>query len=123
MIRRSPRARWTDTLVPYTPPFRSVGDAWGEIERAQAAYRGVFYSYQYLEQRAGERSLLFGWARDIVRAADERAKPDAARLPRYTESTLPSVEQRVRHRKSVVLGKSVAAVVDLGGRRNLKQKT
>lgn len=80
---------------------REVGDAWGEIERAQGAYRGMFYSYQYLEQRAGERSLLFGWARDIVRAADERAKPDAERLPRYTEARLPTVEQSVRAQRPV----------------------
>jgi hypothetical protein len=61
---------------------REVGDAWGEIERAQSAYRGMFYPYQYLEQRAGERSFLFAWARDIVRASEERGKPDADRLPR-----------------------------------------
>ena len=80
---------------------REVGDAWGEIERAQAAYRGMFYSYQYLEARAGERSLLFTWARDIVRAAEEREKPNAERLPRYAEARLPSVEQNVRAERPV----------------------
>jgi hypothetical protein len=83
---------------------REVGDAWGEIERAQAAYRGMFYPYQYLEQRAGERSLLFGWARDLVRAADERAKPDTERLPRYTEARLPTVEQSIRAQRPVTPG-------------------
>lgn len=80
---------------------RDVGDAWGEIERALAAYRAMFYPYQYLEQRAGERSLLFGWARDLVRAGDDRAKPDAERLPRYTEARLPSVEQSIRAQRPV----------------------
>jgi hypothetical protein len=72
---------------------REVGDAWGEIARAQTAYRRMFYEYQYLEARAGERSLLFGWARDIVRGAEERAKPDGERLPRYTEARLSIVER------------------------------
>jgi hypothetical protein len=71
---------------------RDVGDAWGDIVRAVTAYREIFYAYQYLELRAGERSQLFGWARDIVRGAAEREIPDAARLPRYTEPRLPRVE-------------------------------
>ena len=80
---------------------REVGDAWGEIERAQAAYRGMFYQYQYLEARAGERSLLFGWARDIVRGAAERQKPNEQRLPRYAEARLPSVAQSIRAQRPV----------------------
>jgi hypothetical protein len=75
---------------------REVGDAWGEIARAQAAYRGMFYRYQYLEQRAGERSLLFNWARDLVRGAAEREKPDGERLPRYAEARLSTVTQGLR---------------------------
>lgn len=75
---------------------REVGDAWGEIARTQAAYRRVYYRYQYLEARAGERSLLFAWARDLVRGADEREKPDAERLQRYTEARLATVVQGLR---------------------------
>jgi hypothetical protein len=75
---------------------REVGDAWGEIARAETAYRGMFYRYQYLESIAGQRSLLFGWARDLVRAAAERAKPNADRIPRYTDARLATVEQGLR---------------------------
>ena len=75
---------------------REVGDAWGEIARAETAYRGMFYRYQYLEPIAGQRSLLFGWARDLVRAAAERAKPNADRIPRYTDARLATVEQGLR---------------------------
>jgi hypothetical protein len=74
---------------------RAVGDAWGEVAAAQTAYRNIFYPYQYLEVRAGERSLLFGYARDIVRGAAEREKPDAERLPRYTNARLPTVTQGI----------------------------
>jgi len=75
---------------------REVGDAWGEIDRAQAAYRGMFYRYQYLEARAGERSLLFGYARDLVRSAAERGLPDAQRIPRFNQARLTAVEQGLR---------------------------
>jgi hypothetical protein len=83
---------------------REVGDAWGEIARAQSVYRGMFYPYQYLEARAGERSLLFGWARDIVRGAAEREKPDAERLPRYTEARVATVVQSLRAQRPVTPG-------------------
>jgi hypothetical protein len=74
---------------------REVGDAWGEIERAQATYRGMFYSYQLLEAAPASRSQLFGWARDLVRGAAERAKPDAQRMPRYTEARISVVERGI----------------------------
>jgi hypothetical protein len=75
---------------------REVGDAWGEIARAQTAYRPFFYAYQYAELRAGERSTLFAWARDIVRGAAEREKPEAARLPRYAPPRLEQIQRWVR---------------------------
>ncbi len=75
---------------------REVGDAWGEIARAHETYRGMFYRYQYLEARAGERSLLFSWARDLVRGAAERRRSDGERMPRYAEARLASVEQALR---------------------------
>lgn len=75
--------------------MREVGDAWGEIERAQTAYRGMFNQYQMLEASAGLRSGLFGWARDIVRAAAERDKPDGERMPRYTQARIATAERAV----------------------------
>lgn len=80
---------------------REVGDAWGEIARAQAVYRTIFHQYQNLEQRAGERSQLFYWARDIVRAAEDRERPDAERLPRYRNAWLGSIAQFVRQQRPV----------------------
>lgn len=80
---------------------REVADAWGEIERAQTAYRGMFYEYQYLEQRAGERSLLFAWARDLVRGAAERNRPDAERLARYTDARVPAITQGLRANRPI----------------------
>jgi len=79
---------------------REVGDAFGEIERAETAYRGFYLSYRYLDG-GPFGSDLFSWARDLVRAADERAKPDSERLPRYTEARLATVEQNIRAARPV----------------------
>jgi hypothetical protein len=72
-----------------------VGDAWDEIARAEDAYRSFFLAHQYVESRAGGGSELFAYARALVRAAEERAKPDAERLPAYTEARLPSLTQEL----------------------------
>jgi hypothetical protein len=74
---------------------RDVGDAWGEIERAQGAYLPIFYEHQLLEAGAGQRSQLFAYARDIVRAAEERQKPDGERMPRYTDARIAAAERAV----------------------------
>ena len=74
---------------------REVGEAWDEIAQAEAAYRGFFLAHQYLEARAGGGSELFALARALVRAGTERAKPDAQRLPDYTQARIAGVERRV----------------------------
>ena len=71
---------------------RQVGDAWSEIEAAKAAQRGIHAQYTYLEGGPAS-SALFAWARDLVRGAAERAKPDAERLPRYSQARLAALEQ------------------------------
>lgn len=81
---------------------RDAGDAWGEIARAQMAYRDQFFQYQYLELRAGERSQLFAWARDLVRGAAEREKPEAERLARFAEARLPALARNLRANRAVM---------------------
>lgn len=83
---------------------RDAGDAWGEVERAQRAYGRMFNAYQNLELRAGERSQLFAWARDLVRAAAERRLPNDQRLARYADSRLLAVEQALRVERPIEPG-------------------
>ena len=66
-----------------------IGDPWGEIATAQAAYRELFVPFTFLEERAGWGSTLYEYATTLVRAAAERDKPDADRLPGFTKSALP----------------------------------
>jgi hypothetical protein len=68
-----------------------IGDPWAEIAKAQAAYADQYVRYRQLELTAGGSSLLFGYARDIVRGAQERAKPSAERLPEFADVRLPLV--------------------------------
>jgi len=74
---------------------RAVGAAWEEVTAAQALYGDMYFAYQYAEPRAGERSLLFAYARDIVRGVAEREKPDGERLARYSQARMPAIERGV----------------------------
>lgn len=59
----------------------------GEVERRAAWVRTAL-----LEQRAAFGGQLFGYARDLVRVAVERAKPDGQRLREYSEARRSSFE-------------------------------
>ena len=62
---------------------------WNEIARAEQRYRDILVPYTWLEGGAGFNSELFSYARQLVRAADERAKPNASRMREYTDAALP----------------------------------
>jgi len=68
-----------------------IGDPWSDIAEATQAYRNLYLARYF----AQPRSDLYGYALTLVRAASERAKPNADRLPEYTDSALPLVEKRL----------------------------
>ncbi len=74
---------------------REIGDPWAELAAVQPAMRRLFPAYYLLEGRAGGGSQLFNWAEDLVRGAQERAKPSAERLPEFGDARLPQVENRL----------------------------
>jgi hypothetical protein len=74
---------------------REVGDPWRDLAALQAPMRQDYPGFYMLETRAGGGSQLYNWARDLVRGAQERARPSGERLPEFGESRLPQVEQRL----------------------------
>jgi hypothetical protein len=62
-----------------------------EISRAQITRKSLLRPYSVLEERGGFNTILFDFARILLRAADERTRPDGNRLPEYTEARLPSL--------------------------------
>ena len=69
-----------------------IGDPWADIDKAQKVR---YLAYRELENAAGNRSDLFTWARQLVRGARERAKPEADRLPAFAPSRLASLQRQV----------------------------
>ncbi len=65
-----------------------IGDPWADTAKVQADYRALYMPYGMMESRAGIGSDLFRFGRALVRAAEERGKPNADRLPQYSDSRL-----------------------------------
>jgi hypothetical protein len=66
------------------------GNPWADIATATEANRNLYFARYF----ALPRGDLFNYAISLVRAADERAKPNSERLPAYTESALPLLQKR-----------------------------
>jgi hypothetical protein len=76
------------------------GDPWGTIASAQGDLRSLYLPYRFVEG-GPIGSDLFGYARELVRAAAERQKPSAQRLPGYSDSQLPLLQKEVLDVKPV----------------------
>jgi hypothetical protein len=83
-------------FVASRPGLRArIGGAWDAIEKAQQVYRDIEAQYSAIEQARAFGGRHFAYARALVRGAEERAKQDADRLPEFSDSRLPEVEQRL----------------------------
>ena len=78
-----------------------VGDAWSAIDQAMMAQKKVWLELVYVEGKPASRpvepSAIRGdmalFARELVRLAAEKQKPNADRLREYRETALPTLEQ------------------------------
>ncbi len=73
-------------------------DPWQQIESASLRERAIYLPYTFIEGAAGFNSILFRYARLLVRGADERSKPNTDRLREFTDASLPRIEQQLNAR-------------------------
>src|SRR3546814_13098386 len=119
MIRRPPRSTRTDTLFPYTTPFRSPRGGLSEADRRPAEGGAS-------EERSPVRRRDHREGAGAEQRQDEDGLPvgDGPRRPPAWRgrSTRDRLQLHAGDRKSVVSGKGVSVRVDLGGRRSIKKK-
>jgi hypothetical protein len=82
------------TLTVATKLGPGFGDPWATIDKAQTALQTLYLPYRAME-RGPAASKLFDYARALVRAAQERAKPSSQRLSGYADSQLPLLRKQV----------------------------
>jgi hypothetical protein len=70
----------------------AYGAAWNKIAEAQKVAAEISLPYNFLERGFAFDSQLFHIARDLVRLAQEREKPNPERLREYRDSALDSLK-------------------------------
>lgn len=95
---------FTDTLVAKEDELKAksagnaaIGDPWAEVDDAVTAYRSLYLPYRFISPS----SELYGYAEALVMAAQEREKPNAERLPGFTDSALPLTRKQILDEKPV----------------------
>ncbi|MBI1831546.1 MAG: S46 family peptidase [Planctomycetes bacterium] len=78
--------------VAKNPELKELGAAWKAIESLQKVRAANAKRYNLLEGAQGFNSVLFAYARTIVRAADELQKPDADRMSGFNEAGLATLK-------------------------------
>ena len=68
-------------------------DPWAEIAAASNRERVLYLPYIFIENAAGFSSALFRDARVLLRAADERLKPNKDRLREFTDAELLRIQR------------------------------
>jgi len=71
---------------------KMYGDAWDAIANAHKNLPSYIKERRIFEQAAGFNTTYFGIARTLVRLAAENEKPNAQRLPEYTDARRASLE-------------------------------
>jgi hypothetical protein len=70
---------------------KEYGETWNDIARGRKDLQSRFIEISFLESNFAN-STLFDFARTLVRLAAENAKPNAERLPEYTDARRASLE-------------------------------
>lgn len=102
-----------------------VSDPWDAIVQAEKLQSEIYLQLSYLERLRGFASGLPQIARSLVRAAEEKSKPNGERLREYRDSALPSLEQQLfstapvyKSLDTVLLADSLAEMRDALGKDN-----
>jgi Peptidase S46 len=105
------------------------GDPWAEIAKAVEVQKQVYKPLSYLDSLGGFRGDLARYARDIVRAAEQKQKPSNQRIRGFQDSALPTLEQRLfstaptyKALEQALLAESLAEMQDVLGADNADVK-
>jgi hypothetical protein len=107
------------------PKNAKAVDPWYEIAQVMSVQRDIYSQLTYLERLRGFAGDLSQYARELVRAAEERPKPNSERMREFRDSALPSLEQELfstapvyKNLNEVLLADSLADMQDALGSDN-----
>jgi hypothetical protein len=94
------------------PKNAGVSDPWEEIAQAMKAEQSIYPNLTYLERMRGFSSHLAQIARTLVRAAEEKPKPNPDRMREFRDSALPSLEQQLFSTEPIYKNLDLALLTD-----------
>ncbi len=94
------------------PELKHLNSAWDTIAKIQSIRAANAKRYNLLEGAQGFNSLLFGYARTVVRAAEELPKPNEKRLQEYGDSGQASLKQRLYSKRPIDKDFEIAKLSD-----------
>jgi hypothetical protein len=107
------------------PKNAGTPDPWEEIAQAIKLQQSFYLELTYLERLRGFSGHLAQTARILVRAAEERPKPNSERMREFRDSALPSLEQQLfstepvyKNLDTVLLADSLSEMQDALGKDN-----
>ncbi len=92
MSRKQAAEQKLKTEIAKDPREKDAIAAWDRISGAQKVIAGSALEYNLLERANAFDSTLFDIARTIMRAVDEKSKPNGERLREFRDSNLESLE-------------------------------
>jgi hypothetical protein len=95
MDRKKAAEQQFRSTVAANSALSQTAGAWDRIAQAQKAIAEQAVVEDLLERGSGFNSVLFGYARELLRAAEERPRPEGERLEEYRESRRASFEFRL----------------------------
>ncbi len=94
-LKRAQEAELRDAIAASATLSERYGGAFDDIDDAMQTYRDLYLRYNYLENSAAFAGVLYNYARHLVRAAQERERPESERLRAYTDSALEKLRPRI----------------------------
>ncbi|MEK7409336.1 MAG: S46 family peptidase [Acidobacteriota bacterium] len=95
------------------PKMRAAhGETWPALAAAYQKFREFYKPFWLLESGTTRGSDLLRIARDVLRLAEERTKPDAERLKEYHDSALPSLERLLFSPAPITDSMEIAVLAD-----------
>ena len=104
---------------------QDFGDPWAQISKAVDVQKQIYKPLLYLDGMGGFRGDLARYARMIVRAGDQRQKPNNERIRQYSDSQLPTLETQLfstapiyKNLEQVLLAESLSEMREVLGADN-----
>src|SRR6266480_142174 len=92
VLKRIDEQRLRKSIAANPERQKMYGDAWDAIAKAHQGLPSYVRERRIFDQGSGFYTTTFGYARTLVRLAAENGKPNAQRLPEFTDARRASLE-------------------------------